>query len=61
MFQFELLNGHILQYQTLPYALRSVTGLVSRGLVQEEKGTNKGDPYYKGIVCELFTPSLIWL
>ena len=27
---------------------RSVKGLVSRGLVQEEKGTNKGDPYYKG-------------
>ena len=51
----------ILQYQTLPSALRSVTGLVSRGLVQEEKGTNKGDPYYKGMVCKLFTPSLIWL
>ena len=27
---------------------RSVTGLVSRGLVNEEKGTNKGDPYYQG-------------
>ena len=51
----------IKQYQTLPSALRSVTGLVSRGLVQEEKGTNKGDPYYKGMVCKLFTPSLIWL
>ena len=28
---------------------RSVKGLVSRGLVQQEKGTNKGDPYYKGL------------
>lgn len=33
----------------------SVTGLVSRGLVQEEKGTNKGDPYYKDIMKHVNT------
>lgn len=33
----------------------SVKGLVSRGLVQEEKGTNKGDPYYKDIMKHVNT------
>lgn len=33
----------------------SVKGLVSRGLVQQEKGMNKGDPYYKDIMRHVNT------
>lgn len=33
----------------------SVNGLVSRGLVSEEKGINRGDPYYKDIMKHVNT------
>lgn len=50
----------ILSVSSLVLLLRSVKGLVSRGLVQQEKGTNKGDPYYQGLLaasCRACTPA----
>lgn len=38
---------------------RSVTGLVSRGLVNEEKGMNKGDPYYQGNTASMHEVMLL--